>query len=121
MPSNLTPNIMSKSRPQHGAGVVSPAALAAAYMDWLVHLAFLPAKQLYLATEPVREWARCIESLSQDADHAWQDWPYNLTLHLAFSPGKQTYLAAEAVQEWAQLLAYASRCGVSTDRGERGT
>lgn len=113
MPSNLTPN-MSKPWPQHSAGAVSPAAFAAAYVDWLVHLALLPSNQMYLAAEAVREWARCIEPLQEDQQlgvHSWWDWPYNMTLHLAFSPGKQMYLAKEAVRKWARLSAHASTAG----------
>ena len=76
---------------------ISPASLAMAYLDWLVHLAASPGKQLQLSQKAQRKLARfweyaarsmsnpdtppCIEPLPQDRrfDHpAWQRWPYNL-------------------------------------------
>jgi poly[(R)-3-hydroxyalkanoate] polymerase subunit PhaC len=76
---------------------LSPAALARAYLDWLVHLAIAPGKQAELADKALRKAIRlalyaarastdpkappCIEPLPQDrrfigAD--WQRWPHNL-------------------------------------------
>jgi poly[(R)-3-hydroxyalkanoate] polymerase subunit PhaC len=76
---------------------ISPAAVAAARLDWLVHFAHSPAKWISLAIEAVNGWTRlckyAAESLSGHAgpapivppehdnrfdDAAWQDWPFNL-------------------------------------------
>ncbi len=84
-------------------GGLSPAALTAAYMDWAVHLAISPGKQVELAAKAARKWARlaqfasrcamdgrdckpCIEPLPQDRRFArdeWQRWPFNI-IHQAF-------------------------------------
>jgi polyhydroxyalkanoate synthase len=76
---------------------LSPAALAAAYLDWAVHLAASPGKRLQLLDKAARKnlrfanYARqyaanhgtcpsCIEPLAQDrrfAGEAWQKWPFN--------------------------------------------
>ena len=84
-------------------GGLSPAALADAYMDWAVHLAISPGKQVELAAKAARKWARlaqfasrcamdggacepCIEPLPQDrrfAGDEWQQWPFNI-IHQAF-------------------------------------
>ncbi|VFU16344.1 Poly(3-hydroxyalkanoate) polymerase (plasmid) [Methylocella tundrae] len=76
---------------------LSPAAMAEAYSDWAIHLAFSPGKQAALAGKAARKWARlatniqqsilsggrceaCIEPLPQDRRFAakeWQDYPYN--------------------------------------------
>jgi polyhydroxyalkanoate synthase len=76
---------------------VSPAALAAAFFDWGVHLAASPGKQAFLAEKAarkgVRYWAHlfhclsrghadqmCIEPLPQDKrfdDPAWRRMPYH--------------------------------------------
>jgi polyhydroxyalkanoate synthase subunit PhaC len=89
-------------------GGLSPAALAGAYMDWAVHLAASPGKQLQLAEKAWRKAARlanyaarcasqgghascCIEPLPHDqrfAGEAWQRWPYNL-IHQAFLLNQQ--------------------------------
>jgi len=76
---------------------LSPAALAAAYMDWAVHLASSPGKRMILADKAARKWLRlanwtahcagaggsapCIVPLPQDRrfrDPAWNTWPFNL-------------------------------------------
>ncbi len=76
---------------------ISPASLTMSYLDWLVHLATSPGKQLQLAQKAQRKTTRFweyaissmlnpdthpfIEPLSQDRrfEHpAWQRWPYNL-------------------------------------------
>lgn len=82
---------------------LSPAALAQAYLDWLLHLSSAPGKQLQLVEKAWRKWVRlvtfashcvinsgeadrCIEPLPQDrrfSDKAWQDLPFNL-IHQAF-------------------------------------
>ncbi|WP_295456270.1 alpha/beta fold hydrolase [uncultured Thiodictyon sp.] len=78
-------------------GGISPAVLAMAYFDWLVHLGLAPGKQALLTEKAVRKMVRftlyagesmhdhqappCIEPLPQDrrfADPGWQQWPYNL-------------------------------------------
>ena len=75
---------------------LSPAALAEAYTDWAVHLAFSPGKRLELAAKAARKSARftnyawqcavdggeaCIKPLPQDRRFAaptWQEIPFNL-------------------------------------------
>jgi polyhydroxyalkanoate synthase len=84
-------------------GGLSPAALTAASMDWAVHLAISPGKQVELAVKAARKWTRlahfasrcaieggacepCIEPLPQDrrfAGSEWQQWPFNI-IHQAF-------------------------------------
>lgn len=79
-------------------GGLSPAAVADAYMDWALHLAMSPGKQVELAAKAARKWARlaqfashcavgggkcepCIEPLPQDkrfTEAEWQQWPFNL-------------------------------------------
>lgn len=76
---------------------LSPAALAAAYLDWAVHLVAAPGKRLQLLDKAARKALRfsayawhetmqpggtpaVIEPLPQDrrfADAAWQGWPFN--------------------------------------------
>jgi len=82
---------------------LSPAALAAAYLDWATRLAAAPGKRLQLIDKAARKAMRfanyawrcaceggrapcCIEPLPQDkrfADPRWQQWPFNL-IHQAF-------------------------------------
>jgi polyhydroxyalkanoate synthase subunit PhaC len=77
---------------------LSPAALAAAYLDWAVHLMAAPGKRLQLVEKMARKATRfssyawhetlqpgqppaVIEPLPQDrrfAGEAWQHWPFNL-------------------------------------------
>ncbi len=80
-----------------GTGGISPAVLAMAYFDWLVHLGLAPGKQALLTEKAVRKLIRlglysvksvqdqsappCIEPLPQDQRfraEAWQQWPFNL-------------------------------------------
>ena len=77
---------------------LSPSALAAAYLDWISHLAFSPGKQLQLFQKAYKKITRytnyavrcgltpsdsecAIDPLPQDkrfdAD-VWRQWPYNL-------------------------------------------
>lgn len=75
---------------------IAPAALALAYLDWLMHLIGSPGKQLELSRKATRKWLRyawflertaqgvpcphCIEPLAQDtrfAKEPWQHWPFN--------------------------------------------
>jgi polyhydroxyalkanoate synthase len=76
-------------------GYVSPAALAAAWQDWAVHLLLSPAKQMELGIQALtgmEEWLRyCatamfgnaaepVRPLAQDkrfSDPPWHTWPYN--------------------------------------------
>jgi len=87
---------------------ISPAVLAMAYFDWMVHLAISPGKQVTLGEKALRKAMRlltyagrsmsggedepCIEPLPQDrrfkAD-AWKDWPFSL--------GYQSFLL---MQQW---------------------
>jgi polyhydroxyalkanoate synthase len=82
---------------------LSPAAVAEAYFDWMVHLATAPGKQLQLWQKALRKglrfWhyaatcaphqsagRRCIEPLPHDKrfrDDAWLTWPYNV-IHQGF-------------------------------------
>jgi len=78
----------------HLTGGLSPAALAAAYWDWAIHLAASPGKQMQLAEKAARKAWRfgacasqypasppCIDPLPHDkrfAGEAWRHWPYNL-------------------------------------------
>ncbi len=77
---------------------LSPAALAEAYFDWLVHLAAAPGKQLQLSQKALRKWLRlahymatclpmqkqrtcCIEPLPSDRRfraEGWHGWPYDI-------------------------------------------
>jgi len=82
---------------------LSPAALAEAYFDWLIHLAAAPGKRMQLWQQALRKGLRlwryaatcalaeragtpCVEPQPNDkrfrAD-AWHVWPYNL-MHQAF-------------------------------------
>jgi polyhydroxyalkanoate synthase len=82
---------------------LDPAAIAAAYADWVSHLAASPGQQLRLVEKfaskllrfydylvrsayGTRRAAACIEPLPQDHRFraaAWQRWPYNL-IHQSF-------------------------------------
>lgn len=78
-------------------GGISPAVLALAYLDWLIHLGLAPGKLALLNEKAIRKLVRlaryagesaadpgvppCIEPLPQDrrfTDPAWQRWPFNL-------------------------------------------
>ncbi|MCB1919978.1 MAG: polyhydroxyalkanoic acid synthase, partial [Candidatus Competibacteraceae bacterium] len=80
-----------------GTAGISPAVLAMAYLDWLMHLGLSPGKQALLNEKAVRKVVRlalyawkfsqnpdtlpCIEPLPQDhrfAAESWRQWPYNL-------------------------------------------
>ena len=86
---------------------MSPPAMAKTYMDWLMHLAASPGKQLQLTEKAVRksfrfveyaarcatdpEAPRCIEPLPQDrrfAHEGWQRFPFNL-MHQGFLLSQQ--------------------------------
>ncbi|MCB1941190.1 MAG: polyhydroxyalkanoic acid synthase, partial [Candidatus Accumulibacter sp.] len=79
------------------SGGISPASLAMAYLDWMVHLGSSPGKQFQLAAKATRKAMRlgsyaltsaitgnaepCIEPLHGDHrfDHpGWQRFPYNV-------------------------------------------
>ncbi|HEX2137125.1 MAG TPA: poly-beta-hydroxybutyrate polymerase N-terminal domain-containing protein, partial [Microvirga sp.] len=82
----------------HLSGGFSPAALALAYWDWALHLAFSPGKQVQLLGKAASKVTRlayqtfqlappgdkcepCIDPLPQDRrfeDEVWQVWPYSL-------------------------------------------
>jgi polyhydroxyalkanoate synthase len=80
-----------------GTAGLSPAVLAMAYLDWLMHLGLAPGKQALLNEKAIRKMVRlmlyafkssqdpntppCIEPLPQDHrfdDDGWRQWPYNL-------------------------------------------
>ena len=80
-----------------GTGGISPAVLAMAYLDWLMHLGLAPGKQALLNEKALRKMVRltlyaikssqnpgtppCIEPLLQDRrfdGEGWRRWPYNL-------------------------------------------
>lgn len=81
-----------------GTQGLSPAALAQARQDWLLHLASAPGKQMALIEKATRKWLRfahyaahasigsrppeaCIDPLPQDRrfnGEEWQKWPFNL-------------------------------------------
>jgi polyhydroxyalkanoate synthase len=80
-----------------GTAGISPAVLAMAYFDWLMHLGLAPGKQALLNEKAVRKMVRlmlyafkssqnpstqpCIEPLPTDHrfdDEGWRQWPYNL-------------------------------------------
>lgn len=87
---------------------ISPASLAGAYADWLIHLAMSPGKLLELMSTAQRQSLRlalqagqadaspCIAALPQDHrfDAAgWQQWPFNL-IYQAFLLNQQWWHAA---------------------------
>ncbi|MCP5159793.1 MAG: polyhydroxyalkanoic acid synthase [Gammaproteobacteria bacterium] len=80
-----------------GTAGISPAVLAMAYFDWLMHLGLSPGKQALLNEKAIRKMVRlalyafkssqkpetlpCIEPLPQDHrfdSASWRLWPYNL-------------------------------------------
>jgi polyhydroxyalkanoate synthase len=85
----------ASARFTHG---LSPTAVGQAVMDWWIHLAFSPGKQMQLVEKATRKAVRfanhainatyaqsdlapCITPLPQDhrfSDPAWRQWPYNL-------------------------------------------
>jgi polyhydroxyalkanoate synthase len=90
-------------------GGLSPATMVEAWMDWAIHLASSPGKQLQLAQKAQRKVGtfanhlancaanpgsaapRCIEPLPQDrrfAAEAWNRWPFN-AIHQAFLLNQQ--------------------------------
>jgi polyhydroxyalkanoate synthase len=78
----------------HATAYISPAALALAMTDWMLHLALSPSRRELLVLKAWKKYWRwlalaqqmeagchCIDPLPQDkrfADPAWQRWPYNL-------------------------------------------
>jgi polyhydroxyalkanoate synthase len=95
----------------HATGGLSLTSLAAAYADWLVHIAGAPGKQQQLMLKAWRKWALlaswaltaarpdaspCIAPLPQDrrfSHPAWQRWPNNL-MYQAFLLGQQWWHVA---------------------------
>lgn len=90
-------------------GGLSPATMVQAWMDWAIHLASSPGKQMQLAQKAVRKTGtftshlancathpggsapRCIEPLPQDRrfeGEAWNRWPFN-AIHQAFLLNQQ--------------------------------
>jgi polyhydroxyalkanoate synthase len=87
---------------------LSPAALAQAYFNWGIHLAFLPGKRLQLVNKAARKAIRfanyayrravggdeaepCIKPLPQDrrfGGEEWKKWPFNF-IHQAFLLNQQ--------------------------------
>ncbi|NQW10179.1 MAG: alpha/beta fold hydrolase [Alphaproteobacteria bacterium] len=89
-------------------GGLSPSALMSGYLDWWVHLATSPGKQIQLLDKAARKWTRltryacscvasntetaaCIVPLPQDKrfrDASWSTPPFNL-MHQAFLLNQQ--------------------------------
>jgi len=87
---------------------LSPIALAAAYSDWVLHLATSPGRQLQLVEKAAKKSTKlasyaatcathpdapqtCIEPLPQDRrfkSEGWKKWPYNL-IHQGFLLNQQ--------------------------------
>ena len=87
---------------------LSPIALAAAYSDWVLHLATSPGRQLQLVEKAAKKSTKlasyaatcathpdapqtCIEPLPQDKrfkSEGWKKWPYNL-IHQSFLLNQQ--------------------------------
>jgi polyhydroxyalkanoate synthase len=111
---------------------LSPAVLAEACSDWLVHLAVAPGKRMQLLEKALKKTARlalysqaqalpdrptrCIEPLPQDrrfdAD-AWQRWPYNI-IYQAFLLQQQWWHNATTgvrgvSQEHERMLEFTAR------------
>jgi polyhydroxyalkanoate synthase subunit PhaC len=94
--ADITDRSLHAATARFTAGV-SPAALAQAYSDWAVHIAFAPGKRIQLMHKAARKAMRfasylqrcgaqgeqteaCIEPLPQDhrfVDEAWRKWPFN--------------------------------------------
>jgi polyhydroxyalkanoate synthase len=92
---------------------LSPAAMLQAYVDWAIHLASQPGKQLQLVDKAARKTSRlaryitqcawkgaagdkCIEPLPQDrrfSGEDWQKWPYN-AIYQAFLLNQQWWHVA---------------------------
>ena len=84
-------------------GGISPAVIALAYLDWLIHLAGAPGRQIELAVDGLRKAAQlaeyalvcgpqtqvatlCVEPPASDTrfqHESWRRWPFNL-IHQAF-------------------------------------
>ena len=103
MPNSIGSGTPSTMPPHAGlarlTGGLSPAALSDAYMDWAVHLAISPGKQVELAARaarqvdparavrlPLRDGRRSLRALHRAAasrtaaspDDEWQQWPFNI-------------------------------------------
>ena len=112
---------------------LSPAGLLGAYLDWAVHLALSPGKQLQLTDKARRKALRllafmahcataaghaepCIEPLPQDrrfSGRAWQAWPFNF-LYQAFLLNQQWWSVATTgvpgvTQQHENVVEFASR------------
>ena len=95
--ADITDRALHAATARFTAGI-SPAALAAAYLDWAAHLAYAPGKRILLLNKALRKAMRfgtylqkhavsggqtedCIKPLPQDhrfADEAWHKSPFNL-------------------------------------------
>ncbi len=94
-------------------GGLSPASIAAAFVDWRVHLAAAPGRQMHLAAKAVRKSVgfgdysvravtkpdnakSCIKPLAHDHridDPAWRRWPFDF-IQQNFLLGQQWWDAA---------------------------
>ncbi|WP_419914763.1 PHA/PHB synthase family protein [Hoeflea sp.] len=117
----------------HFTAAVSPAAMAGAFLDWSVHLATLPGKQMQLADKAFRKGMRlaaytsrcmlpsqqvepCVEPLPGDRrfrDEAWQKWPFNV-MHQAFLLNQQWWHNATTgvrgvTQQHENVVAFGAR------------
>ncbi|EEB86349.1 PHA/PHB synthase family protein [Roseobacter sp. GAI101] len=71
---------------------LAPSVLAEAWMDWAVHLAVSPGKQMHLAEQAIRNsraiWAACLGHAVPEtpddrrfASEGWQKYPFNVWAH----------------------------------------
>lgn len=114
-------------------GGLSPASLAGAWADWLLHLSLSPGKQLQLGEKAYRKWLRlarftaacmlaggraepCIDALPQDRrfrDPKWEQWPFNVA-YQSFLLSQQWWHNATlgvpgVTQQHERVLEFASR------------
>jgi len=113
------------------SGAMSPASVATATFDWLMHLSMSPGKAVELSELGARQWQRlqsfsqhaidpdcepCILPLPQDKrfnDEKWRRWPYNLAAQSFLLAQQWAYMAASGVpgvsRHHADMVTFASR------------
>ena len=115
----------------HATGAMSPASVASATFDWLMHLSMSPGKAIELTELAARQWQRlqsfsqhatnpdgepCILPLPQDKrfnDVKWRRWPYNLAAQSFLLAQQWAHAAASEVpgvsRHHADMVTFASR------------